>query len=118
MFILVILLIVGPIAYQVWFYVYQTENFAKLNEQTLYGSSDINFHLLTEDKLYLENKNNYDIQARIDVGDCDDINSLLTSGLNEIDLSNANCQDMNQGSSKSIIVIGDIDSHSFTGTIQ
>ena len=85
---------------------------------TSFFSKKIKRKVYTLLKLYLENKNNYDIQARIDVGDCDDINSLLTSGLNEIDLSNANCQDMNQGSSKSIIVIGDIDSHSFTGTIQ
>lgn len=117
MSILAILLIIGPIAYQVWFYTYQTENFAKLNEQTRYAS-EINFQLLSEDKLYLENKNSYGVQARIDVEGCDYVNSLLTPGLNEIDLGDANCENMGEGNSKSIKVVTDLNVFSFSGTIQ
>ena len=105
------------IAFQTWLNTYQAENFAKLNEQTRY-TSEINFQYITEDTLNIVNTDNKEVDAIVRVEDCNQINLILTPGSNEIDLSNANCQNMDIGNFKSIKVIGDSNLFSFTGIIR
>ena len=117
---LLVVAVVAVVGFQTWFNTYQSENFAKLNEQTAAGSA-INFQLLTNNTVFLKNTG-YEGTVRVQVGTCDEVSqSWATPSNTGGDLENlsiTNCGTMTQGSSKSIRVFTDSEVYSFTGTVQ
>lgn len=116
---LLVVAVVAVVGFQTWFNTYQSENFAKLNEQTATGSA-INFQLLENDTIYLTNSGYSGTVFNVTVEGCNEVDasSSLGDGLIEIDLSGASCSGMTDGASKSIRVRTDDLIYPFTGTIQ
>lgn len=113
---LLVVAVVAVVGFQTWFNTYQSENFAKLNEQTAAGSA-INFQLLTNTTLFIENTGaTGDITYSVE--SCTDGTHTLTDGLNQVDLTGDGCTDLTEGESKSIRILTTDKVYSFTGTVQ
>lgn len=114
---LLVVAVVAVVGFQTWFNTYQSENFAKLNEQTAAGSA-VTFNYLTNTTVYLVNSGSTNLPVDIEVETCDPLTSeTLTAepSLNEFTLTNCG---FNKGQSVSILVKTDEGLFPFTGTVQ